>query len=223
MVRSNLSVADRCGTSAVNGRVKTGEDGVLVTRVGLRIPAVLNFDTWERAGRHIARVADSSAWCLGDWIIYGQTRYSDRYRRAVEAAGLDYQTIRNYAWVARRFDLSRSVRRSSFQHHAEVAALPEEQQDHWLEQAERHEWSRNELRRNVRGARGQKKSDTAGRDVVTHHPEAERVERWRTAAERSGASLEEWICARLDFAASLVLQTQAEDARREAGEAVGGA
>lgn len=223
MVRSNFSGVERCGTAAVRGRGKTGEEGVLVTRVGLRIPAVLNYDTWERAGLHIARVADSSAWCLGDWIIYGQTRYSDRYRRAVEAAGLDYQTIRNYAWVARRFDLSRRREALSFQHHAEVAALPEEQQDQWLDRAERHEWSRNELRRNVRGAQRQKKADTRRDAGVLSRitPEAERVERWRTAAERSGASLEDWICTRLDLAASLVLQAQPADARLETVEAVG--
>ena len=41
---------------------------------------------------------------------------------------LDYQTLRNYAWVARRFAMSRRRDTLSFGHHAEVPALPEPEQ-----------------------------------------------------------------------------------------------
>lgn len=181
-------------------------DGVLATRVGLRIPAGLEYEVWERAGQRIARVADSSAWCLGDWIIYGETRYTDRYRRAVKAAGLDYQTIRNYAWVARRFDHGRRRSALSFQHHAEVAAMEPAQQDHWLDQAKRFGWSRNELRRNIRAARQGKSEPAAVPETLPRiKASPERLQRWRLAAERSGSTLEEWIAARLDAAATTML------------------
>ncbi|MFF8742513.1 MULTISPECIES: LmbU family transcriptional regulator [Streptomyces] len=183
-----------------------GGDGVLATRVGLRIPAGLEYEVWERAGQRIARVADSSAWCLGDWIIYGETRYTDRYRRAVKAAGLDYQTIRNYAWVARRFDHGRRRSALSFQHHAEVAAMEPEQQDYWLDQAKRFGWSRNELRRNIRAARQGKAEPAAVPETLPRiKASPERLQRWRLAAERSGSTLEEWIAARLDAAATTML------------------
>src|SRR5689334_13537181 len=60
-------------------------DPILTTRVGLRIPDGVTFDGWERAGTHLSRIIDSSAWCLGDWLVFGQRRYQDRYRRAVDA------------------------------------------------------------------------------------------------------------------------------------------
>ncbi|MEO3977499.1 LmbU family transcriptional regulator [Streptomyces sp. CAU 1734] len=212
MTGSAAGAVENCDPRAARNRGRKLRDGVFVTRVGLSIPAAVNYDTWEQAGRHIARVVDSSAWCLGDWIIYGQSRYTDRYRRAVEAAGLDYQTIRNYAWVARRFDLSRRREALSFQHHAEVAALPPGQQDYWLDRAEQHDWSRNELRRNVRGGRQKKTAVSRETGVLPRiAPAAERVERWRIAAERSGSTLEEWICARLDSAASLALTAHHAD------------
>lgn len=182
------------------------DEGVLATRVGLRISAGLDYEVWERAGQRIARVADSSAWCLGDWIIYGESRYTDRYRRAVKAAGLDYQTIRNYAWVARSFDQSRRRSSLSFQHHAEVAALAPEQQDYWLDQSKRFGWSRNELRKNVRGAQRGKPAPAAVPEAVPQiKASPERVQRWRLAAERSGNTLEGWISARLDAAAAVML------------------
>ena len=49
---------------------------------------------------------------------------------------LDYQTLRNYAWVARRFPAGRRRAGVSFAHHAEVARLPEPEQDYWLRRAE---------------------------------------------------------------------------------------
>jgi hypothetical protein len=42
----------------------------------------------------------------------------------------------NYAWVARRFELSRRRDTLTFGHHAELAALREPEQGSWLDQAQ---------------------------------------------------------------------------------------
>jgi hypothetical protein len=49
--------------------------------------------------------------------------------------------------------MSRRRDKLSFQHHAEVAPLPEPDQDLWLNRAERLGWSLSELRRQLRNAR----------------------------------------------------------------------
>src|SRR5258708_17923604 len=112
-----------------------GHGQVVVPRVGLVLPARLQFEAWLGVGAQLAAAAASSAWCLGDWLVYGQTAYGGRYRDAVERTGLDYQTLRNYAWVAGRFELSRRRDSLSFGHHADVAALPGPEQDFWLRKA----------------------------------------------------------------------------------------
>ncbi len=53
--------------------------------------------------------------------MFGERRFGTRYRSAIEATDLDYQTLRNYAWVARNVDAGRRREELSFQHHAEVA------------------------------------------------------------------------------------------------------
>jgi hypothetical protein len=178
---------------------------VLATRLGLRFAGALSFEGWERAGEQISRIVSSSAWCLGDWIIVGQSRFTDRYKQVIEAVGLDYQTVRNYAWVARRFEMSRRRDTLSFQHHAEVASLPPDEQDHWLDRAEDRGWSRNRLRQEIRNKRN---ADAAGVDtkasalpriVVT----SERIARWRATAEQMEMSLESWIIAELDSASGM--------------------
>ncbi|PRY36961.1 LmbU family transcriptional regulator [Umezawaea tangerina] len=180
---------------------------VLFSRVGLRLPATLTYEGWARAGLQIARIADSSAWCLGDWLICGQKEYRDRYRVAIAEAGLDYQTLRNYAWIARRFELSRRRDQLSFQHHAEVAALPDDEQDRWLDEAERNHWSRNQLRETIRRSRIGSEDLRPPPEVVLPRvtaPQAQ-VRWWRAAAEQDGVDFEKWILIALDGAAQVAL------------------
>jgi hypothetical protein len=177
-------------------------DQILTTRVGLRFPERVEFETWARAGSHLARISDSSIWCLGDWLAYGQDRYSDGYQRTVEAVGLDYKTLRNYAWVTRRFDWSRRRAKLSFQHHAEVAAMGEAEQDRWLDRAEEAGWSRNKLRQHVRQSRDV--SETGEQSVVLPRLAVPREQfgRWREAAEHSSSNFADWVVAVLDEAAA---------------------
>lgn len=125
-------------------------DNVLLPKSGLQLPRQLPFDAWLEVGRRLSAVASSSAWCLGDWLVYGEAAFTGRYRDAIERTALDYQTLRNYAWVARKIPLSRRRERLSFGHHAEVAALPEPEQEYWLRKAQELQWSRNQIRHEVR-------------------------------------------------------------------------
>ncbi|MEU2084756.1 LmbU family transcriptional regulator [Streptomyces albus] len=179
---------------------------VLTTRVGLRIPEAFSFTEWERAGRQLAGVVDSSSWWLGDWMAYGKDHYADRYQQGIRSAGLRYQTLRNYAWVARRFEWERRRARLTFQHHAEVASLPVEEQDRWLSRAEELSWTTKQLRGALRKARGT--APTAASRAVAYRQLAvpsERFERWLRAAERSGVGVDEWVYATLDSAAELAI------------------
>ncbi|MFE1819414.1 LmbU family transcriptional regulator [Streptomyces griseus] len=179
---------------------------VLTTRVGLQMPSGLTFETWERAGRTLAGIVDSSAWWLGDWLVYGKENYADRYERGIRTAGLKYQTLRNYAWVSRRFAMGRRRPRLSFQHHAEVASLPVEEQDRWLDSAERHVWTTKRLRTAIQNARlGDE--DTARTANATRRLEVphKRFREWSRAAECSGVELDTWVMTTLDRAAERTL------------------
>jgi hypothetical protein len=193
----------------------TRGEQVLITRVGLDIPAGLSFDRWERAGYQLSGIADSSAWCLGDWLIYGKAHYVDRYKLAVNAVGLDYQTLRNYAWVARRFDIGRRRDRLSFQHHAEVAALAVEDQEKWLDRAVESLWSVKHLRAQLKGERHEERGRGPGLLLPRIEVARARFQRWQAAAENSGADLDHWMVSMLDRAAAQTLDGLVAD--RQAG------
>ena len=178
---------------------------IMVTRVGLRLPQAVSFGKWELAGLKIARIQDSSAWCLGDWLVFGQSQYKDRYRQAIDAAGLDYKTLRNYAWVARRFEIHRRREGLTFQHHAEVAGLPQDDQDRWLDEAERLAWSRNRLRESVRQSRQGGQPVPESSPIPRMSVATETIARWHEAAEATERSLDHWIVETLNAGAARIL------------------
>jgi hypothetical protein len=155
------------------------------------------FGSWLILGRQLSSVLHSSAWSLGDWMNYGEATYSGRYRDAVEQTSLDYQTLRNYAWVARRFAHARRHPSLTFGHHAEVASQPKPEQDYWLRKAEDLGWSRNQLRREVRvslGERATTSSEARGRRGVQIELSLtpRQLELCELAARRAGIAIEEW-------------------------------
>ena len=173
---------------------------------GLYLRKGMTFGTWVAVGRRILEISNSSGWWLGDWLVYGQDAYGERYKMALEATSLDYQTLKNYAWVARRFAPSRRRVTLSVQHHAEVASLSDAEQDLWLRRAERLGWSRNELRKRLSDQRHAERADRGEVEVTCRvKVTAAREQRWREAAALCDRSLAEWVIATVDAEAQQVL------------------
>jgi hypothetical protein len=190
----------------------------VMPRTGLEFPSRMSFEKWLQIGRMLSAVYTSSAWCLGDWLVFGESRYNGRYRDAIDRTSLDYQTLRNYAWVARRFPLLRRRDTLSFGHHAEVAALSEPEQDFWLRKAETLSWSRNKLRREVKASLQERVQDSDGKLASAQTPNepnaylqtewlglhlkvtVEQFDRCRAMAAQADMSVEAWAIHMLDSA-----------------------
>lgn len=174
-------------------------------RAGLSFFAAISIEDWLAIGDELLSVSDASAWWLGDWLVYGEQRFPERYRMAIDSTHLSYKTLRNYAWVARRFPPARRRDALGLAHHAEVAALPEEDQDRWLDRAVAGGWPVAELRRRLRSARTRASLPAAGGDAPVERVEItvdpERKRRWQDAANLIRRDLAEWACAVIDRAA----------------------
>lgn len=183
---------------------------VTAGKSGLVFPPSLSLRVWERIGEELRSISDSSAWWLADWLIYGETAYTGRYREAIERTGLDYQTLRNYAWVARRFEFARRRDNLSFAHHAEVASLDQPEQDYWLRRAEEQGWSRNRLRKEVRASLTERKNPPLGEMTGSEGGQAAKaiqimlppklLECCEKAATAYGLSLNDWATRVLESA-----------------------
>jgi hypothetical protein len=179
-------------------------------RTGLRLAPQMSLEAWLRIGRQLYVISDSSAWWWGDWLIFGTERFPDRYQRAIAETALDYQTLRNYAWVARRFEVARRRDKLSFQHHVVVATLSDAEQDAWLTRAEENGWSRNELRRQLRATRRGVVARPESLVVYQLNIDRERQARWQQAASRAKRDLVDWMMASLDRVAADVLNGKEE-------------
>ncbi|WP_267883664.1 LmbU family transcriptional regulator [Streptomyces sp. NRRL S-920] len=210
----------------------------LVTRRGLLLPKRMAFEKWVGVGSYLSNIMSASSWCLGDWLVYGEASFNGRYRDAIELTSLDYQTLRNHAWVARCYPMSRRREKLSFTHHAEVASLSGPEQDFWLGKAEEHGWSAKKLRREVkdslaeRGGRknekrqsgrelneGQKSGEetaasTDGAVSLKVSVPADRLEFCRATAKRLGLDLEAWAAQTLMAAAEASVRSEVPQQRQ---------
>jgi hypothetical protein len=109
---------------------------------------------WIQWGRWLGTVGRGSGWWIGDWVRYGNARYGARYKLVATITGYDTQTLMNMAYVTSRFEPARRRESLSFSHHAEVAALCQEEQDRWLERATLERLSVRALRAELRGRPG---------------------------------------------------------------------
>jgi hypothetical protein len=140
-----------CGsTEKQNGELTVAAS---ITPTAYVIDGDVPFAEWVQHGRRLGVIGRSAGWWIGDWLSYGNTRYGDRYSRASRITGYDAQTLMNMVYVTSRFEPSRRHPGLSWSHHAEVAALPQEEQDRWLARAETDRLSVRCLREEIRRER----------------------------------------------------------------------
>jgi N6-adenosine-specific RNA methylase IME4 len=148
------------GVGDLVGHLQLGP--VTFTATGAVVDGKPSFEVWREA-LAVARRAESGAlWWVGDLLNYGEAVYGKSYSQAMDATGLDYQTVKVAKWVASRIELVRRRTNLSFAHHREIAPLDPEEQNRWLDRAEHEGWTRSELRRQIQQERGRAALTEAG-------------------------------------------------------------
>jgi len=124
-----------------------------LTRVAWRPHGELGLAEWSAVGRRFGEIGRASQWWLGDWIRYGNERFGERYTRAAKLTGYDAQSLMNMVYVSSRFAVYRRRENLSWSHHAALAALERDGQEHWLERASAQRLSVADLRVELRSRR----------------------------------------------------------------------
>ena len=167
-----------------------------ITPTGLQFHQELSYDEWDDLGKKLAPIGKSIGFIIGDWINFGETTYGDKYKEALTATGIAYQTLANYSYVARKVEFSLRKENLDWYQHATVAKLktPEEKQ-HWLEMAEKHNLSVRRLRKSINFGRlatqEEVQGDPADRGHVTYLALLNRLRRW-WSRETGKAPVDDW-------------------------------
>lgn len=127
--------------------------GCEFTPVSLTLPPDLTYDHWERIGRQLQLANVAVQWWIGDWLVYGEHRWREKYAQAVQQFGRAEQTLMNYHYVAKAISPSRRREQVDFSTHAEVASLDEEDQERILAKAAKEGSTRKQVRREAEQTR----------------------------------------------------------------------
>jgi hypothetical protein len=169
---------------------------VVVTADGQsRLGFVHNLDerTWLDSICFASHTVSKFQFVLGDLMLRGAEAFGeDAYAKASPVAGRDPESLRHYAWVAKRVPEIARNNNLSFNHHRQVAVLELGEQMAWLARAEREGLSVVELKKAIRAARPSKPAapntmDTALTDALVF------IEK-RLAALGSGENSKFFLC-----------------------------
>ncbi len=167
-----------------------------ITPTGIEFHQDLSFDEWDALGQKLAPIGKSIGFIIGDWINYGDKRYGEKYDEALAKTGLSYQTLMNYAHVARKVEIYLRKENLDWSQHATVAKLKtDDEKRHWLDMAEKHGLSVRRLRKSINFGRlateEEVQGDPADRGYVTYLALLNRLRRW-WKRETGKAPVEEW-------------------------------
>ncbi len=137
-----------------------------LTKVGWQPEGELDYPQWVEAGRYLGALGRGSQWWIGDWIRYGTKKWGEKYTEAARLTGYDHGSLRNLAWVASQFDLSRRRDKLTWTHHQEIAPLEPAEQDQWLDRAIALKLSSSDLRIELRTLRRAREQVAAAADDV---------------------------------------------------------
>lgn len=114
------------------------------TSTALEIPQDLSYEEWVGVGETLDRIAGAHMWWIGDWWAFGEHAYGERSAQVTDPS--KFKTYANAGWVSRKVESSRRREVLSWAHHQDVAALEPDDQERLLDEAEKNEWTRRELR-----------------------------------------------------------------------------
>lgn len=129
--------------------------GFTLTATGLEVRGRPGFDEYQGVGEFIKKTHQASGFWLGDWLRYGDDREDWRAKlsQAQDATGLSEKTLKQVRAIARGLPASRRRDDLEFSVQSEIAWLPPDEQNLWLEKAHANGWDRRELRLEIKASR----------------------------------------------------------------------
>lgn len=120
------------------------------TPTGLQLAKDLTFEEWSAIGLSFGKAMQGAAWCIGDWLVYGENKWErqlplpgfdaprakisrESYDHAVMTTGMDLQRLKDVASVCRRIPIGARKDGLSFDHHRAIATAPAQDYGKWLE------------------------------------------------------------------------------------------
>lgn len=106
-------------------------------------------EQWQLLGNLLQKLEGAIQWLIGDWVLQAERKWGATYETVAEKTGYAYDTLKDYAYVARNVEMSVRTDQLSFGHHKLVAAMPVDEQRAWLDWALSQNASISQLRKKI--------------------------------------------------------------------------
>lgn len=182
-------------STAIEPRTTDLGDGIVARPNGLEIEAELSFNDWRTLMERLLAVGERALWSIGDARVYGE-RFSKDYHDALEQIDASSRLVQPASRVVRAFPHARRRDQLSFDIHELVASLDEDEQESWLDDAERQGWNRRQMQLELGSA-----LERVPVAAISVRAVGELRELCVRAAERRGMQPKEWVTSVLEKAA----------------------
>jgi N6-adenosine-specific RNA methylase IME4 len=121
--------------------------GFTLTAVGVKVAGKPTFDEWRGAMQFIDRAATGVMWWHGDMLNFGYATYGEMASQEEGDGRYSQQTLYAAKKVSDRVPIGIRIPNLAWEHHHIVAYLDHDQQRHWLQKADKENWSVARLRK----------------------------------------------------------------------------
>ncbi len=135
--------------------ISTTNTSIDISRMGIRFSGEISSEQWEALGVKLSSASRSLGFMIGDWVnaAVDGMESDDRFGKAIEMTGLDYNTIQRFCRVASLIEIDSRIESLSWEHHRIVSTLPPVVRDEWLALAAKHGMSKRRLQRSLNAGR----------------------------------------------------------------------
>jgi len=102
---------------------------------GLEIDPLTDINSWLKIGELLRGVTKSIQFWIGDWVLFGESRFGEMYSQGLGDKEFTKQYISDVKYVSKHVSPENRVESLSFEHHRAIAPLPPEKQREWLSRA----------------------------------------------------------------------------------------
>lgn len=112
-----------------------------VTATSVELPAKLAYEDFVTIGLKLGQLKHFTKFAIGDWLVYGEHNYGERYAQAAAEIGLSSDEAHMLHYVSSRVAVSARNISLFWSHHKEVAKLEPKKQVQWLDRAAKERWT----------------------------------------------------------------------------------
>ena len=122
-----------------------------VTTSSMILKPGISFEEWQLIGDQLGGIAKGVMFWIGDWLVFGEEQYGEKYAQAMEITGYSYRTVKQAKYIAKKFPPKKRDERLTFTHYTAVAGEETEKAVEMLTFAAEHELTVEDLKVHRRG------------------------------------------------------------------------